>query len=180
MSIQCVQPLPPYASVNPPIQKTVTSDIAFSVAGAASIYGSAITLNQNLASTASGNISLYTNSLSIAASKTISSAGNLIIEPQTNGTSIGLAGGTGTLAITADYFANKFTDGFSEIRIGNSAAGTITHGASLTLNDPLQLITAGNLASMRILYWGPMISSSVEQVLYLPRASIYAVTALVN
>lgn len=126
--------------------KTVTSDIAFSVAGAASIYGSAITLNQNLASTASGNISLYTNSLSIAASKTISSAGNLIIEPQTNGTSIGLAGGTGTLAITADYFANKFTDGFIEIRIGNSAAGTITHGASLTLNDPLQLITAGNLA----------------------------------
>lgn len=125
--------------------KTVTTDIALSVAGAATIYGSTITLNQNLASTAAGNISLYTNNLSIAATKTISSTGILTIEPQTNGTTIGIAGGAGTLAITADYFANKFPDGFSEIRIGNSAAGAITHGASLTLKDPLQLITGGNL-----------------------------------
>lgn len=125
--------------------KTVTSDIAFSVSGAATIYGSAITLNQNLASTAAGNISLYTNNLSIAATKTISSTGNLIIEPQTNGTSIGIASGAGTLAITADYLTNKFSNGFSEIRIGNSAAGTITHGALFTLQDPLQLITGGNL-----------------------------------
>lgn len=125
--------------------RTVTTDVALSVAGAATIYGSTITLNQNLASSASGNISLYTNNLSIAASRTISSGGALIIEPQTNGTTIGIAGGAGSLAITADYFANKFSDGFSEIRIGNSAAGAITHGASLTLKDPLQLFTAGNL-----------------------------------
>ncbi len=125
--------------------KTVTLDLSATVTGAVSIYGSTATLNQNLASTAAGNISLFTNSLNIAAGKTISSAGTLIIEPQTNGTTIGLTGGTGTLAVGTDYFNNNFSNGFNEIRIGNTGAGTITVGTALGLQDPLQLITAGNL-----------------------------------
>ncbi len=134
--------------------KTVTTDIALSVAGAASIYGSTITLNQNLASTASGNISLYTNSLSIAVTKTITSSGNLIIEPQTNGTTIGIAGGAGTLSLPATYFSTNFSNGFSEIQIGNSNAGAVTLGAAVTLQDPLQLISSGNLALNEILELG--------------------------
>ena len=124
---------------------TITLTAATTIAGPVTMYGSGLTINENLASSASGNISLYGNTLTVAAGKTISSAGTLIVEPQTNGTTIGIAGGAGTLSLPATYFSSNFSNGFSEIRIGNSNAGHITHGAALTLQDPLQLITGGNL-----------------------------------
>lgn len=123
----------------------ITLTSATTIAGPVTMYGSGLTINENLASSASGNISLYGNTLTVAAGKTISSAGTLIVEPQTNGTTIGIAGGAGTLSFPATYFSSNFSNGFSEIRIGNSNAGNITHGAALTLQDPLQLITGGNL-----------------------------------
>ena len=125
---------------------TITLTAATSVAGPVTMYGSGLTINENLASSTGSNISLYGNTLTVAAGKTISSTGNLIIEPQTNGTTIGIAGGAGTLSLPATYFSTNFSNGFSEIQIGNSNAGSITLGAALTLQDPLQLITSGNLA----------------------------------
>lgn len=133
---------------------TITLTAATSVAGPVTMYGSGLTINQNLSSSSGGNISLYGNTLTVAAGKTISSTGNLIIEPQTNGTTIGIAGGAGTLSLPATYFSSNFSNGFSEIRIGNSNAGAITLGATVTIQDPLQLISSGNLVLNEILELG--------------------------
>lgn len=133
---------------------TITLASATSIAGPVTMYGSGLTINENLASSTSGNISLYGNTLTIGAGKTISSSGNLIIEPQTNNTTIGIAGGAGTLSLPASYFSSNFSNGFSEIHIGNNNAGAITLGAAVTLQDPLQLITAGNLVLNEVLELG--------------------------
>jgi hypothetical protein len=133
---------------------TITLTAASTIAGPVTMYGSGLTISENLASSTGGNISLYGNTLTIVAGKTISSTGNLIIEPQTNGTTIGMAGGAGTLSLPATYFSSNFSNGFSEIRIGNSNAGAITLGAAIMLQDPLQLISAGNLALNEILELG--------------------------
>ncbi|MFT3934552.1 MAG: hypothetical protein QM726_13095 [Chitinophagaceae bacterium] len=132
-----------------PVPLTNSSDItmgsAFSIAGGTSLYGTNLTISQNMASTAAGNISLTGNTLSIAGAATLTSAGNLIIAPLSAATTIGLTGGTGTLAVTAANFNTNFTDGFAEIRIGNSSAGNITFANAVTLKDNLLLTTSGNL-----------------------------------
>ncbi len=137
-----------------PVKQTNTSDIlvstASSIAGLIKLYGTNLTINQNLASTGSGDISLIGNTLTIAGATTLTSAGNLIIEPITNGTTIGLAG-TGTLSLTATHFTTNFTDGFSEIRIGNTSAGNITLGAALTMRDNLRLSTGGTMSLNQML-----------------------------
>ncbi len=90
------------------------------------------------------NINITTDTLSVTG--TLQSSGLLSIQPKTAGTTIGIAGGTGTLALTAGNFSTNFTNGFSGITIGNSTAGAITVGGAITLNDYTTFITGGNIA----------------------------------
>lgn len=124
----------------------ITVNAAIAITGPVTLYGTGLTVSQNLSSSAGNDISLFGNTLSVEGSAAISSSGNLIIEPITASTTIGLTGGTGTLAVTATNFNTNFSDGFSEIRIGNSTAGNISFGSAMTTKDNLRLITSGNLA----------------------------------
>ncbi|RYY54206.1 MAG: hypothetical protein EOO09_15200 [Chitinophagaceae bacterium] len=124
----------------------LTSNSPLTIAGGLTLYSPSLTINGNFNSTAAGTVSLYANSLSIAGGANLSSAGRLMIQPITGGTSIGLAGGAGTLALPASYFTNNFTDGFSEIQVGNANAGTLTIGSAMTLRDNLRLVSSSSLS----------------------------------
>ena len=76
----------------------------------------------------------------------ISGTGNLIFRPRTDGTSIGIAGGAGTLSLPANYFSDLFNDDFSSITVGNSAAGAITVGAATTFRDSTTLQNSSTIA----------------------------------
>jgi len=132
----------------------ITVNAATSIVGSITLYGTGLAINQHLASTAAGNISLFGNTLSVGGSATLSSTGNLIIEPITAGTTIGLTGGAGTLAITTTCFNTNFSDGFSEIRVGNATAGNITFNTAIATKDNLRLTTNGNLLLNDILEIG--------------------------
>ncbi len=132
----------------------ITVNAAVSIAGPITLYGTGLTINQHLISTLAGNISLNANSLSIAASARLGSTGDLLIEPIAAATTIGLTGGAGTLAVTATNFNTNFNDGFSEIRIGNAAAGNITFNTMITAKDNLRFTTNGNLLLNEILEIG--------------------------
>ncbi len=124
----------------------LTISAAIGIAGSIRLYSPTQTISQNLSSTGAGSIHISANTVSFGGSVVVSSTGSLLIEPITASTTIGLMGGAGTLLLPATCFTNVFSNGFSQITIGNSSAGNITLGAALTLLDPLQLITAGNLA----------------------------------
>lgn len=77
----------------------------------------------------------------ISLSGTLQSSGALSFKPRSIGTTIGIAGGAGTLQLTAANFSNQIADGFSGITIGRSdGTGAITTGA-FTVNDHLTLLT---------------------------------------
>ena len=83
---------------------------------------------------------------SLGGSDLFSSSGTLTIENYTAGTTIGIAGGTGTLALAATDISSRIANGFSKITIGSATAGDINIGTTaLTYNDPLTLKTAGNI-----------------------------------
>ena len=114
--------------------------------GPISIYGSSISLNDNISSSSNGDILLTGNTLSIAAGKTISSGGKLLLQTQTASTTIGIAGATGSLQLPATYFTTNFTDGFSSIQIGSSLQTGAISMNGFTLQDPIHFQTSGNLA----------------------------------
>jgi hypothetical protein len=92
----------------------------------------------------SSNISVAVDTLSVIG--TLQSSGTLTIQPRTATTTIGIAGGVGTLALTETNFSANFRDGFSGITVGSGNAGDITVGATaMTYNDPLTLKTARNI-----------------------------------
>jgi filamentous hemagglutinin family protein len=84
--------------------------------------------------------------MNIPGSNTLQSSGALAIRPLTANTTIGIAGGAGTLALTAANFSTNFVNGFSGITIGDATSGAITVGGATTLNDFTTFITGGNLA----------------------------------
>ncbi len=90
-----------------------------------------------------GDITLSTDQISL--SGTFSGTGTLSVQPITSGTTIGLAGGAGTLNINATEWG-YFQNGFSSITIGNSTSGAITVGGSVTSNDDLNLINNSTIA----------------------------------
>jgi hypothetical protein len=85
-------------------------------------------INDATVSAGAGNLTITGNTLYLAG--TISGAGELIIQPQTAGTTIGIAGGTGTLSLPSDAFSTHFADGFSGITIGSATSGLISIGSS--------------------------------------------------
>ncbi|MEA3437331.1 MAG: filamentous hemagglutinin N-terminal domain-containing protein [Thermodesulfobacteriota bacterium] len=97
----------------------------------------------------SADITLDVNTMDIdsASTSSLESSGTLTIQPRTAATTIGIADGAGTLAITADNFATNFVDGFEGgITVGNSTAGTITVGGATTFNDNTTLETGSTIA----------------------------------
>ncbi len=100
-----------------------------------------------------GGINAGTNgSISLTADKTSISnplqatGGTLSIKPFTAGTTIGIAGGVGTLALTAANFASNFMTGFSGITVGDATSGAITVGGAVSANDSLALISSSSIA----------------------------------
>ncbi len=131
--------------------RNITVGTATTISGSLTFYGAGLIINQHLASTAGGNISLLANTLSLGSSVRLSSSGNLIIQPISTGTTIGLTGGTGTLAVSANNFNTNFNDGFAEIQIGNSNTGNISFNTAITTKDNIRLTTNGNFLLNEIL-----------------------------
>ncbi len=111
------------------------------------LWGPVGSATGGLVESSTSNIEINANSLAaFDAGTTFKSSGILTIQPRTASTTIGVAGGAGTLQLPAGYFSSNFTDGFSAITIGSATAGDITVGNSaLTYNDPLTLKTAGSI-----------------------------------
>ncbi|MBK7000451.1 MAG: filamentous hemagglutinin N-terminal domain-containing protein, partial [Rhodoferax sp.] len=113
----------------------VDSTIGYKAGSGVLTSSSPITINADELSTLNG-------------STKIQSSGSLTIAPRTASTTIGIAGGAGTLEVPASYFSDNFTNGFSGITIGSATAGNITVGnIAITYNDPLTLKTAGNISA---------------------------------
>ncbi|PZP84768.1 MAG: hypothetical protein DI582_07880, partial [Azospirillum brasilense] len=87
------------------------------------------------------NLSLITNS-NLALNAALTGTGTLTIAPATAGTTIGLAGGAGTLALTTAELAN-ITNGWGDIIIGSSTGSGAMAVAAATWNDNLTLRTGG-------------------------------------
>lgn len=138
----------------PGVSYSQTIDKALTVKGNISVYGEELSINANLTSINNKDIDLHGNVLSIAGSSILSSGGKLIIQPLTSPTTIGLAGGAGTLQVSETNFNSNFADGFSEIIIGNNGSGNITLGSALTTRSNLRLITSYNIVLNDILTIG--------------------------
>ncbi len=115
--------------------------------GAVSLTGDAITLadTKSVFSSSGGAITISANTLTLSGTATLSSAGSLAITPATSGMTIGLAGGSGTLALPSGYFSSNFARGFSDITLGNATAGNVTIGGNITLRDNFSLISGGSI-----------------------------------
>ncbi|MEM9366352.1 MAG: cadherin domain-containing protein [Planctomycetota bacterium] len=72
-----------------------------------------------------GPITLKANSIDLVDESIIQSTGDLVIQPLTRNTSIGLGGGTGELNLN-DSEISRFVDGFNSITIGDTSGGTGT------------------------------------------------------
>ncbi|TRZ89877.1 MAG: S-layer family protein, partial [Rhodocyclaceae bacterium] len=90
-------------------------------------------------------ISLITDALPLQAGDRLQSSGALTVSPYTAATTIGIAGGAGTLSLPASYFGTNFVNGFSGITVGNSTAGTITVGGATTFGNTTTLISGGDI-----------------------------------
>jgi hypothetical protein len=96
------------------------------------------------AAASTSDITLIADKVTLEATDRLQSSGALTVKPYTAATTIGLAGGAGTLSLPASAFSTNFTNGFSRITVGSAAAGDITVGSTaLAYNDPLTLKTAG-------------------------------------
>ncbi len=92
---------------------------------------------------AAHNLTLTTDSLALGAA--VSGSADLTIQPLSAATTIALgSASTGTLKLNDAELA-RLTDGFNHMYIGKSDAGNIEVGA-WTTDNPLELITAGNVA----------------------------------
>jgi hypothetical protein len=96
-----------------------------------------ITLNADLMEVW-GDSSLYDN-------LTISGGGELIFQSRTATTTIGIAGGTGTLQLPASLFTKSFSDGFSRITIGSPAQSGNISLNSISFRDNMRLQTSGKV-----------------------------------
>lgn len=110
-----------------------------------------ITLGQQAGSSvtsSSSNIELIANAMTFRSGDSIASSGQLTIRPSTDNTTIGIAGGAGTLSLPATVFNNGtgvVKNGFSQITIGSATAGNVTFGGGLAFTDNTTVRTGGNI-----------------------------------
>ncbi len=109
------------------------------------INSDAVDMVGQLSSTGGGTITLTGDTLNLNyATASIASTGALVIETETAGTTIGLAGGTGTLNLDTTELG-KIQNGFSGITIGHADAGAVNIGGTVTFNDSLTLLTGSGI-----------------------------------
>jgi filamentous hemagglutinin family protein len=95
----------------------------------------------------SGGITLNMDTLGSSLGTILSNAGALTVKPRSTGTSIGIAGGAGTLALTADNFSTNFVNGFSNIIVGSATAGAVSLAGAMSFNDNIELISASTISN---------------------------------
>jgi hypothetical protein len=100
-------------------------------------------LSNGAISSTSGNITINADKAILDAG-TVSSSGALTIQPLTNGGTIGLGTGAGTLQLSNTELGN-LQNGFSSVTIGNSMAGNITLNTAVFNDDPVILSTGSNI-----------------------------------
>ncbi|HSN33667.1 MAG TPA: hypothetical protein VLU41_13355, partial [Ideonella sp.] len=109
---------------------------AVTLTGNRFLLGSSLAFDAALA-LGSGNVVLAADTMSFG--PTLSGSGSLIVEPLNAGTTIGLAGGAGTLQLTSAMLGQL--GGLSALTIGNSGdSGTINAGA-LTLPTATTIVS---------------------------------------
>ncbi|OGT79553.1 MAG: hypothetical protein A3H91_15460, partial [Gammaproteobacteria bacterium RIFCSPLOWO2_02_FULL_61_13] len=115
--------------------------------------GGSPTVNRIGNSAMTGDITLTTDTMDITTTMTITGQGNLYIEPENTGTSIGLAGGSGTLNLTTTELG-KIQNGFDSITIGrDDGTGTLTFGSGgvgFTFDDQISLQSGGTAGTVTI------------------------------
>jgi len=129
------------------IESTGSGDINVTGIGGRGIFlggwGVATVMGGN---SATGNITLTANQIIIDdANYKFKSSGALTLRPYTAGSSIGMAGGAGTMALSAAHFATNFVNGFSGITVGSASAGNVTVGGVLTTPDSLTVLSGANI-----------------------------------
>ena len=96
--------------------------------------------------TSTSNITLNADTLTMTPTDYLQSSGNLLIAPRTAGTTIGIAGGAGALALTAANFSSNIS-GFTNVTVGNASAGAITVGGALQLGTNTSFVSgSGGIA----------------------------------
>ena len=109
------------------------------------VNSDAVDMVGQLASTGGGTITLTGDTINLDyATASITSAGALVIKPETAGTTIGLAGGAGTLNLD-EAELGKIQNGFSGITIGQANAGTVNISGAVTFNDNITLLTGSGI-----------------------------------
>lgn len=74
-------------------------------------------------------------------------AGRLLLKPKTDGVSVGLGSGTGTLLLSDMFFEKVFQPGFSDITVESApTSGLITVNGLTSVKDNLTLQSSGNIA----------------------------------
>lgn len=103
-------------------------------AGANSIVGGA---------SATGPVTINADTIGFSGSLNVQSTGDLVIQPRSTSTSIGLGDGSGTLNLD-DTELGFLQNGFDSITIGDATSGDIDIDTA-TFNDPLTLATGGEV-----------------------------------
>jgi hypothetical protein len=131
-------------NINGPIT-TTSGNITLTGSSTAEQWTEGIAIsNSNTISSTSGNISLTTNIFWMETTARITSSGTLTLKPLNDGSTIGIAGGVGTLSLPTACFTTNFVNGFSGITIGSFTAGNIGIKA-IPFNDPVTFNANGNL-----------------------------------
>ncbi len=107
---------------------------------AANNYGVMINYANGLQTTGTGSITVNTDTINLNAANNINSIGSLTIAPYTASSTVGVAGGSGTLALSSTYLG-YLTYG-TGLTIGNAAqTGTTTVGAYASWAKPITFKT---------------------------------------
>lgn len=129
------------------IQSTGSASIslvATAGSGAASVGLSAVGPAGIGGASDSGNISVTSNTVSLdnaGAAVTFQSSGQLLIQPMSAGTSIGLGGGaTGTLALGSAALGNIHS-GFSQVIVGSASGTGAVDVGTASISDPVTIRT---------------------------------------
>lgn len=90
-----------------------------------------------------GDITLLADSLTLnsGGNGVFTGSGGLTVAPYNAGTTVGIAGGSGTLSLPASYFTTNFTNGFSGITVGRSDGTGAISVNGLIFSDPLTLLS---------------------------------------
>jgi CHAT domain-containing protein len=119
-----------------------------SSSGDINITGNSINFGNEISSS-TGNITLTGDEIDGFESPRLSGNGNLRIQPLTTSRNIAIteSGASQSLVINPSFIENNIDDGFASITIGNTNnSASITVSDSVVSNDPLSLVTGGNIS----------------------------------